>query len=141
MKQVTPDAVAYVSQFRRNPLPERIVWDLSTRADERMTDSFYWLQADILTDEGIITASINSKTNTITVNPKGVNGDFSILISPYMLDVSKPVQVLTPDGKYAVTVEASEDMIEESLDDRGDPNYVYVGKISYKGLRNLGRRK
>ena len=38
VKQVTPDAVTYVSQFRRNPLPEKIVWDLSTRADDRMTD-------------------------------------------------------------------------------------------------------
>lgn len=141
VKQVTPDAVAYVSQFRRNPLPEKIVWDLSTRADERETDSFYWLQADILTYEGVITASINRATNTISVYPENVNGDFSILISPYMIDVSKPVNFVTSDGEYSATIEPSREMIEESLEDRGDPNYVYVGKISYSELKNMRRKK
>lgn len=122
-------------------MPEKIVWDLSTRADERETDSFYWLQADILTYEGVITASINRATNTITVYPENVNGDFSILISPYMIDVSKPVHVVTSGGEYSVTVEPSRGMIEESLADRGDPNYVYVGKISCSELTNSRRTK
>ncbi len=46
IKSVNPDAVTYVSKFTRNPLPEKIIWDLGTRADSRNTKSFYWLQAD-----------------------------------------------------------------------------------------------
>lgn len=28
-------------------------------------------------------------------------------------------------------------LAEESLEDRGDPNYVYVGKIRYSELKNI----
>lgn len=55
-----------------------------------------------------------------------------------MLDVSKPVKFITPKGNISVNVRASEEMIEESLKDRGNPNYVYVAKVSY---RNLLRKK
>ncbi len=141
VKRTNSDAVAYVSQFTRNPLPEKIVWDLSTRAARRMTNSFYWLQADMNTHEGIITASINSATNTITIKPEKVKGDFAILICPRMIDASKMIHVATPKGKYSVKIEPSREMIYESLIDRGDPNFVYVGKIWYSELQNVRNTK
>ena len=136
IQTVCPDAVTYLSQFKREPLPDKIVWDLGTRADSRETDSFYWLQADRAVNKGLIIASVNRKTNTITVTPdKDVNGDFSILVSPYMIDVSKPVHIVTPEGTASGTVEPSQKVIEESLRDRGDPNYVFVAKIRYSELK------
>lgn len=136
IQTVCPDAVTYLSQFKREPLPDKIVWDLGTRADSRETDSFYWLQADRAVNKGLIIASVNRKTNTITVTPdKDVNGDFSILVSPYMIDVSKPVHIVTPEGTASGTVEPSQKVIEESLRDRGDPNHVFAAKIRYNELK------
>ena len=131
-----PDAVKYVSQFSRNPLPNKIVWNLETRAASRETESFYWLQADRSVNKGVIIASINRRKNTIRITPdEKVNGDFSILISPYMLDLSKPITIIIPEGRLSLTVEPSEDMVYESLKDRGDPNYIYVAKINYSELQ------
>lgn len=129
VKEVNPDAVTYVSQFTRNPLPKEIVWDLETRPESQK--SFYWLQADSSVNKGIITAEIDSKDNTIYVETEDVNGDFYILVSPYMLDVSKPIHIVTPKEEVSAIVEPSQDLIEESLQDRGDPNFVYVEKIKY----------
>lgn len=127
VKKVNPDAVTYVSKFTRNPLPKKIVWDLETRPESQK--SFYWLQADSSVNKGTIAAEINSKKNEIYVETEDVNGDFYILISPYMLDVSKPIQLVTPDGNFSTTVEPSQELIKESLQDRGDPNLIYVAKI------------
>ncbi|MBR5914476.1 MAG: hypothetical protein IKZ58_08950 [Selenomonadaceae bacterium] len=129
IKEVKPDAITYLSQFKRNPLPNKIIWDLGTRTDAQ--ESFYWLQADNSVNKGIISASIDKNANTISLKTDNVSGDFSILISPYMLDVSKPIQVVTPNGRYSITVEPSQAMVEESLQDRGDPNLVYVAKLKY----------
>lgn len=129
VKEVQPDAVTYVSQFTRNPLPKEIVWDLETRPESQK--SFYWLQADSSVNKGTITAEINSKENTIYVGTDGVEGNFYILISPYMLDVSKPIRIVTPKEEVSATVEPSQELIKESLQERGDPNLVYVEKIKY----------
>jgi len=129
VKQVCPDAVAYVLKFKRNPFPDKIVWDLSTRDGSKY---FYWLAADKNVNKGVIQASINKKTNTIKLNPdKNVNGDFSVLISPYMLDVSKPINLITPQGNFSVKINFSEEFAKNSLIERGDPNYIFVGEIRY----------
>ena len=62
-------AVAYVLQFSRDPAPANLVWDLSTRAQKREKDSFYWLEAAPEVNRGVITASYDAETNTITVEP------------------------------------------------------------------------
>ena len=56
MKIVEKDtnAVRFVSRYTRNAHPDDVVWDLSTRAEERKTNSFYWLQVDSAVNNGII---------------------------------------------------------------------------------------
>lgn len=133
IKEVHPDAVTYVSQFERNPFPDKIVWDLGTRTGSQ--ESFYWLQADCSVNKGIITAIIDAEKNTIYVETDNVEDNFYILISPYMLDVSEPIHIVTPKGKFSTTVEPSQKLVEESLQDRGDPYFVYVAKLKYNTAR------
>ena len=130
------NAVRYVTQFVRDPAPEQIVWDLGTRAKKREKDSFYWLEAQPDTDQGIIVASVDRDTNTITVEPdENVNGDFAILFHPALVDVSKPVTIQTPDGVYTVQVSPSEEFLRESILENGDPELACVGKILYSDLQ------
>ncbi len=89
------NAVRWVSRYTRDPAPARLVWDLSTRAKAREKNSFYWLEADPSVDRGIIIASFDRQTNTITVEADGVNGDFAILFHPALADCSRPVIIRT----------------------------------------------
>lgn len=128
-------ATAYVSQFTRDPAPANLVWDLSTRAQKREKNSFYWLEAAPEVNRGIITASYDAETNTITVEPDaGVNGDFAILFHPALVDVSRPVTVRTGNLARTVRVNPSREFLEASMLETGDPELACVGKILYSRI-------
>ncbi len=129
------NAVAYVSQFTRNPAPGHIVWDLSTRASKREKDTFYWLEADPSVNSGVITASFDSDTNTITVEPdEDVNGDFAILIHPDLVDMARPLIIKTKDVSQTFDIDPSADFLEKSMIENGDPKLACVEKIMYSSL-------
>lgn len=129
------NAVAYVSQFVRNPAPEQIVWDLSTRAPKREKDTFYWLEADASVDSGVITASVDKDTNTITVEPdEKVNGDFAILLHPELVDISRPLTIKTKDISKTIDINPSADYLRESMLENGDPKLACFEKIMYSSL-------
>ena len=129
------NAVAYVSQFTRNPAPDHIVWDLSTRASKREKDTFYWLEADPSVNSGVITASFDSDTNTITVEPdEDVNGDFAILIHPDLVDMARPLTIKTKDVSKTFDIDPSADFLEKSMIENGDPKLACVEKIMYSSL-------
>ena len=128
--RVDTNAVAYVSGFVRDPHPERLVWDLSTRAKSRRDTGFYWLRADFSVDRGIIEASFDAETNTVTVRPEGVNGGFDILIQPGMMDLSRPLTVATPAGEWTCHPEADAETAARSLAETGDPELAWVAVIS-----------
>ena len=130
---VNTSAVDYVSGFTRNPAPKTVVWNLSTRAEKRTVSSFYWLKADASVTEGLITA-ILSGDNTITVYPEDVSGDFSILVNPALLDVSRPIQIMTPEGGYEVRVNPSRETMYASIRETGDPSLAWVAEIPYSSL-------
>lgn len=129
------NATAYVSQFTRNSAPANLVWDLSTRAPKREKNSFYWLEADAEVNRGVITASYDAETNTITIEPDAdVNGDFAILFHPALVDVSRPVTVRTGDITRTVQVNPSREFLEASMLETGDPEMACVGKILYSEI-------
>ena len=130
---VNSSAVRYVSQFTRNPAPDTVVWDLSTRAASRDVDSFYWLKADASVTEGIIAAAVYDR-NTVVVNPENVNGDFSILVNPTLMDVSQPIHFVTPEGDFDVWVYPSEETLRASMLKTGDPALAWVAEIPYSLL-------
>ena len=134
------NAVAYVSQFTRDPAPARIVWDLLTRVRTREKNSFYWLEADPSVDRGVITAEYDAASNTITVEKDAeVNGDFAILFNPSLVDVSRPVTIRTGDIELIVRVNPSEEFLRDSIIENGDPALGCVGKIMYSDIVSSGK--
>ena len=126
-------AVHYVSGFTRNPAPPVVVWDLATRAPSRDVTSFYWLRADPSVNEGEIQV-LAGEENTIVVTPKDVNGDFSVLIHPALIDASRPVHFITPAGELDVAVNPSEETLRKSIRETGDPSLAWIAEIPYSTL-------
>ncbi len=111
------------------------MWDLSTRAQGREKNSFYWLEADPSVNSGVITASYEAETNTITVNPdEEVNGDFAILIHPDLVDLSRQVTIKTKDISKSFDINESADYLRESMLENGDPRLACLDKIMYSSL-------
>lgn len=131
--RVNGSAVHYVSRFTRNPAPPVVVWDLTARAPSRDVTSFYWLRADPSVDKGEIQVVARDE-NTIVVSPKNVNGDFSVLIHPALIDVSRPVHFITPEGEVDAAVNPSEEILRKSMRETGDPCLAWVAEIPYSTL-------
>ncbi len=125
------NAVRWVSQYTRNPAPSKIVWDLSTRAEEREKNTFYWLRAEKGVNQGIISASYDSESNTIRIETENVNGDFAIMFHPALIDVSRPVTIRTGETEYVVEVHLDPEYILESMKENGNPELACVGEILY----------
>lgn len=125
------NAVDWVSRFERNLYPEKIVWDLSTRAWLREVRSFYWLRLNSpeSEDSGIIKAGLDKESNSVTVETSGLNNGFTILLNEEMLDIFSPVTVEVDGQKFTVTVRPSEKCIAETTLERGDRNYQFAAKI------------
>ena len=133
--RVNADAVAYVNQFRRDHSPSELVWDLSTRADQREITSFYWLSAEPEVNEGVIHAWFDADTNSYMISvDEEPNGDFTILLDPRMVDFSRPVNFLCEKGEFARSFTPSKEMIDASIRESGDPQMLYAASIRYSEL-------
>ncbi len=132
-KLVNGSAAHYVSQFTRNPTPALIEWELDTRADTRNVQCFYWLRAEPSVNQGRIQA-MDLGDNRLAITPDGLNGDFSILVNPRMLDVSRPIRISTPDGEFTVRVNPSSATLRSALRETGDPALAWVAEIPYSLL-------
>ncbi len=117
-------AVDYVSSYTRDPAPQNLVWDLSTRAYERKDSAFYWLKADPSVNEGVICAYYDEESNSVTVIDENVNGDFSILATPFLMDFSRPLTIITSNGEYPIELNADKDVVAASIKETGD---MYLG--------------
>lgn len=124
------NAVRFLEQHVRNPLPERVVWDLSQRADQRTSGSFYWLQADSGLTEGKIVVSYDRNTNSIHVEECSIPGEVTFLLNNDMLDLFAPITVNTPAGSDTITVTPDYDLLYETTMERGDRNYQFAAEIS-----------
>ncbi|MCR5682932.1 MAG: hypothetical protein K6G29_10840 [Clostridiales bacterium] len=135
VKDVT-GAVAFLDQFVRDPLPDTVVWNLDVRASMRKAESFYWLSAPKTVTKGIITARADREANAIEITTDGnVSGDFSILLSARMFDFDRPVTITIDGERYEVTPEIREDVMEETLRERGDPSYIFEDRVSVSELK------
>ena len=142
VETVDSDAVHYVNRFTRSYCPKQLVWDLTMRAPGRAVSSFYWLKADKAQDKGVIVASFDAETNTFTLKPDDdVAGDFSVLINPRMVDVTRPVTFDTPQGNYTLKAAADAKVVEASLREVSDPYLAWVQEVSYQQLPTLAQQE
>jgi hypothetical protein len=119
----------YMDQFTRDPLPKDILWDLSTRADSREVDSWYYLRAPYTTNKGIIQASWAEGANAIAIQTTGVEGEFSILLNEKMVDFTEPVTILVNEEETVLDLTPDWKTLMETTTKRGDPNYQFEAEI------------
>lgn len=131
-RMVDSNAVHFLDEFVRNPLPCRIVWELDGRKKSglRSQESFYWLKADRKIREGTVIVHLDPSENSIIVEKCDIEGSISALLKDGMLDLDKPVWVVQPDGsKTSYTVYRSKERAEETLRERGDRNYIFTASV------------
>lgn len=131
-RMVDSNAVHFLREFTRNPLPDRVIWDLNTRdrLGMRTVESFYWLKVPAGITHGEVSVSLDREHNRIRVERDDTNGAVRVLLRDEMLDLDRPVKVEYPDGKEkTLTVERSEKVMRETLEERGDPCYIFAAEL------------
>jgi predicted esterase len=125
------NAVAWLNQYTRNPLPERVVWDLTTRAQRQTSGQWYWLDIGNETAETLgtdtIVASYDPVLNMVIVDQ--AKKSLRVLLNDQMLDLDETVHVLVNDQHIDVPVKRSEAMQEATLEQRTDPRWIFSAAI------------
>ena len=129
ISEINTNAVDFLQQYTRNPLPQSIMWDLSTRAPLRDVESFYWLRAPKNMTEGRIFASLHKPGNSITINTKNIVDSFDVLLNRTMLNFDEPITVTVNDSTTIHRITSSKDFISETTKERGDFNFQFSAKI------------
>ncbi len=130
-EKANTNAVDFVTAYTRDPIPERIVWDLSVRTEESDVETFYWLRAPRDVTEGVVVASYDKETNTIHIEQNTANGPVYAMVNDDMLDIFSDINVTTADGgSETVTVTPSEEYIRKTIEERWDENMIFVGELA-----------
>lgn len=127
---VDTNAIHLLECYIRNPIPKRVVWDLSQRADKRSVKSFYWLNCESDIRNGKIIASFDKDTNSIVVESCSVKGQISFLLNNDMLDLFAPITIKTPQRNGFVNVIPNYELLYDTTIERGDYNFQFVAKIN-----------
>ena len=123
------NAVDFLIDHTRRPLPQTVIWDLSTRANMREVESFYWLRAGADMDKGTIIAKYDAGQNAISITTQDVGGNFYVLLNQEMVDYGRPVTLAVNGRKRELAVESSDSIIRETTNERGDRNFQFSAMI------------
>ncbi len=130
LKNENTNAVTWVSSFTRTAAPDSLVWDLSTRASSRKNKACYWLRAEYDVNAGVIQAVYDQETNTVYLKTDGkVNGAYSVLANPNLMDYDRPLKIVTETGEKTVELEADPETVARSLKETGDPYLAWTMEI------------
>lgn len=135
------NAVRWLTQFVRNPRPERVLWDIKTRAD-RKAEGFwpeggrgqqhYWVDIGDHTAETLgvdtIIVALDRPHNMIRVEKAG--NYLRLLVDAEMLNLEEPVGILVDERIHMVHVRRSCDVSIETVRQRGDPRYIFDASIT-----------
>tara|TARA_B000000477_G_scaffold6335_1_gene5162 strand:- start:836 stop:1501 length:666 start_codon:yes stop_codon:yes gene_type:complete len=124
MDNLEASALIWMSDFIRNPYPEKIIW----RQDDVLHERFYWLKNINPSVGDLIEAEIDGQI--ININSSTVS-DIIIQLNDNLIDMDKKV-VVNYRGKnlYNGYVSRNENIIKDSIVEYGDPQSVYYGQIS-----------
>uniref|UniRef100_A0A8H7KCC3 Dienelactone hydrolase domain-containing protein n=1 Tax=Bionectria ochroleuca TaxID=29856 RepID=A0A8H7KCC3_BIOOC len=125
------NAVEWVSQFMRNALPSRVVWDLTTRATRTSRGLWYWLDIGDETAESlgteVIVARLDATSNGVAIEK--ARTILRILLNDEMLDLDRPIQVSVGRQDLEVQVRRDEELQVATLAQRCDPRWVFSAAI------------
>ena len=123
-------AITWMSRYRRNPFPKKVVW----KQDDVTHNRFYWLRDENPAERSLIVASIDGQT--IEIDNASVS-DFTIMLNDSLIDMDKSV-IVKYDGKeiFNATVPRTSSTILKSIREYGDLKSVYYGEIPVS-LKNI----
>jgi hypothetical protein len=154
-KSINTNAISWLNRFTRNPMPEKLVWDLSIGANERIYQTgasmqgkngykvktlakpnalFYWLDvsvADTYPVNGKLVVEVIKSSNTIKVLDASNIDKFRILLNPNILNLSAPI-IVELGNKLVGTINVKEEMatMMRTLLERSDKNEIYDAQIT-----------
>ncbi|MCT4590578.1 MAG: hypothetical protein N4A71_22315 [Carboxylicivirga sp.] len=127
---------SWIYQYTRNPNPEKISWKV-IKVHGNHKPQLYWL--GLPTEPQYyplqINAELDRETNSIDlVVEKGQSDDklpLTVYLNDDMLDLDKPVAITINKGTAKeYTVERKVSTMMKTLNERGDPNYMFSAEIT-----------
>jgi hypothetical protein len=125
-------AVPWMMQFRRNPVPSKVVW----KQDDRLHADFYWLAApktQLKTGREVIASY---KDNTIRVE-KNEYDTLRIRLNDQMMNLDKPVEVFyNGQSIFKGKVSRMLGVLQQTIDSRVDPGLAFPAEIEIRKTAN-----
>ena len=116
-------AIGWITQFIRNPFPEKVVW----KQDDVTHNRFYWLRVNDPVKSSFIVANIRDQTIYIE---KSNLSEIIIMLNDDIIDMDKKIIVKYLENElFNSIVPRNVNTIEKSIKEYGDPQSVYSGEI------------
>jgi acetyl esterase/lipase len=126
MNREDAEAVPWMAQFTRNPIPKKIVWRQAGTTHER----FYWLAVPAGRAKGgsEVTASYTGQTVTIE-SAKGFER-VTVRLSDAMMDLDKPISVMFGNQEmFRGLAPRHIETLSKTLEERGDPHAIFAAEV------------
>jgi pimeloyl-ACP methyl ester carboxylesterase len=126
MNHADTAAVTWMAKFRRNALPQKIVW----RQDDTPHESFYWLSVPLNEIQKGKQLVVEHTGNTFTILQNDYN-TLKIGLNDSMIDFNKPVKVFV-NSKIVFNKKVKRKMedIYNSIEKRSDPSLIFSAFIT-----------
>jgi dienelactone hydrolase len=122
-------AIPWMSSFRRNPFPERVIWVEDNRGQHRS----YWLSAPDSAQVKGSMADVSIRGNEIHIN-KNTFSELNLNLCDQLLDLDKPVSVIIDDRVvFRKKLKRSLESIRSAIREYQDPTMVFSAKLIVTG--------
>jgi pimeloyl-ACP methyl ester carboxylesterase len=132
MNRADTMALEWMSRFRRNPYPDRVVW---RQEESALRWNFYWLSVPPTDAKPGLKAIVQRRGDTIVVE----RSDYPTLfidLNDKMLDLDMPVTVMR-DGQqiFRGIAHRRSQHIDNSAKERNDPDYIFSARLEVSGTK------
>lgn len=125
MEQADTAAITWMTRYRRNPYPERIVW----RQEEVVRLHFYWVSAPREELAHGKTLVVERKENEIHIETCDYSG-CTIYLNDEMVDLDRPVTVYYQGKKvFKKKLKRTLVTLQNTIHERGDYRYMFPTEI------------
>lgn len=125
MEQADTAAVSWMTRYRRNPYPERIVW----RQEEVVRPHFYWVSVPREELAHGKTLVVERRKNEIHIEACDYSG-CTICLNDEMVDLDRPVTVYYKGKKvFKKKLKRTLATLQSTIRERGDYRYMFPVEI------------
>lgn len=128
MKLEDARALPWMAGFKRNPIPEKILW----KQDDRHHRYFYWLgvPGDLIETGGEISVEYNPENNEVNIL-SNYSSELQLFLNDKMLDLDAPITVKYR-GKTLADIRVKRTLlpINTSLSAKGDPGLAFSAMVT-----------